>query len=372
MAQKVLVVRRELWNLTESKRIRVDEFEICALALALRLNRQPRFATESDRPGDATAKLAKKLERFRKRAKTACIKKFGRHERQQVANRWRAYVAWTRYYGLTASLSAFGYSWRRKVWRKQREELTEVLEKVLDVNFYEPLPAADMRKIVTLAASTFRRKRRAVVLRELLKTPVEHTQILLEFITARAVLKKRADAPKSLCERQSEIGDKLRTFMERRYASPVRDEPTAPEPQTQHHTSATVEVRRPAAIRHTNSTPPGETTPSKGSPSWQEWLRDFVAQWFLHCVDPVLRRDVCEQAQYLIGNNLLEQFRRSPTTGTTFNSLFAECRPGPEEEPINWCVTWVLTSLLALGRSPSQCYTDVQPGFGEAIRMTRF
>lgn len=93
MAQKVIGVRRKLWELPESKRIRVDEFEICALALALRLNRQPRFAPESDVTGDAMAIWAKKLERFRKRAKAACVKRLGRPERQEIANRWKAYVA---------------------------------------------------------------------------------------------------------------------------------------------------------------------------------------------------------------------------------------------------------------------------------------
>lgn len=257
------------------------------------------------------------------------------------------------------------------VRRKQREDLTQAFDTVLDENFYERLCAAEMSNIVTLAASTFRRGRRAVRLRKLLKAPAEHKQILLEFITARAVLQKRADAPKSLCERQAENGEKIRAAMARLYASPVHDAPSAPKPLAQPHTCAAVEVPRPAAIRHSDSTPPGETPAGNGAALWQEWLWDYVAQWFLGHVDPMLRRDVCEQAHYLVGRDLLDQFRRTPTIAKTIKNLFQECRPGPEEEPINWCVNWVLTSIFALGSSPMQCYTDVQLGFGRAIKIQK-
>ena len=111
-----------------------------------------------------------------------------------------------------------------------------------------------------------------------------------------------------------------------------------------------------------------ESVPKPRSPRWEEWLQHYIGRWFLRSVPVVLRREVCDQAKDLIKGNLLEQFRR-PTVATRFSELFDECQPNLKEEPIKSYAAWVVTCLLALGRTPRQAYTDVQLGFRNAQKI---
>ena len=369
MAQRLLSVRGKLWELTVPRKIRVDEFEIRGLGLALRLNRAPGSALRNDAAETTILALAAKLERFRKRAKLALIARFGKAEHQEFSDRWKAHVAWTRHYTLPTPTVILGTLWRAQLWRNQREELTEALATVVKDNFFEPLAPDEIVKMATLAASTFRRSRRAVGLRDLLKAPGEHAETLLKFVTTRATLKKRPDAPKSLCERLSDNGEKFMAFRRKARTTPKSPAPTVETIWPPVLSCRTTIVAKPVTILPSRVTAKIEKGPEPRSPAWEQCLRDFIGQWFLHTVEASLRREVCEQAQYLIGGNLLEQFRRPPTVATTFSAVFAECRPSPEEEPINWFAAWVLSFLLALGRTPGQVYTDVQLGFGRAEKI---
>lgn len=103
-----------------------------------------------------------------------------------------------------------------------------------------------------------------------------------------------------------------------------------------------------------------------------EKIRDSLAVWFNAEVIPGFERPVVEQAQFLIGRNLHEQYRRQ-TSATTLKGLIEELRPAEDprlaEEPINEYVAWVLGCLLAVRSDRSAIYDGVSFGFGRALAI---
>ena len=358
MAQRIISVRQKLWDTESSRKIRIDEFEISVAALALRL--LPEKSPEK-------SGLDKKLEKYRKRAKQAGVAKLGSAEHHILSEKWKAFLAWTRYYLLQTRIPQVGSQWRAGFWREQRQALARAINSVVHDNFYEVLGPCELKRLVLLAASTLRRGRRVVGLRGLLKAPEDHGDLLLRFVTKRVKLVKRVDAPKDPWELALERADKFRAFEEARRNGTLR-----PSVKT---TSVPAKAVRPTPVSTTNQParpiPPPPAPPPPGSAAWEDALRNFIGDWFRHTVDLDLRRSVCEQAHFLINNNHLQRLSLPPCSAKTFSSLLTECRPPEDEEPRNWYADWVLSFLIALGRTPPQIYLDVQLGFGRGQKLAK-
>src|ERR1035437_4677334 len=97
MAACVITLRRKLLEHSQSRKFRLDAVDLAVAAFALR-------QLKAHKPSDTTAvssaavkQLQKKIERYRRRAKRAAIRKEGKNSYQETAERWRRFVAWARY-----------------------------------------------------------------------------------------------------------------------------------------------------------------------------------------------------------------------------------------------------------------------------------
>jgi hypothetical protein len=195
MAARIIRVRRILWDLTQSRKIHLDGFELSALALALRLARAQKLVDTTESISAEIELLQFKIETYRKRAKRSATARVGATEYQSAAGRWRRFAAWLRYNVLYVNFPKRGEPRPATLWREQRRQLTELINKALAERFFESPCDVEMVKIVTLAARSLRRGRHSVGLRELLRAPRAHTDFLVGFVEKRVELKRLPGAP---------------------------------------------------------------------------------------------------------------------------------------------------------------------------------
>jgi hypothetical protein len=97
MANRIIDVRGKLWDLSQSRKIRLDVFELAAAAFALRIRESPKALGSIPSSPDDLKRLKKKVETYRKRAKRATVANSGKARYQTGAERWKQFVAWSRY-----------------------------------------------------------------------------------------------------------------------------------------------------------------------------------------------------------------------------------------------------------------------------------
>jgi len=78
MSTLITTVRGKLWDLTRSRKIWIDVFELAALALAVRLSRAQKLVDGSELVSSEIRLLQAKIEIYRKRAKRAATTRIGR------------------------------------------------------------------------------------------------------------------------------------------------------------------------------------------------------------------------------------------------------------------------------------------------------
>ena len=176
----MISVRRKVWGLTQSRKIRLDVFELVVAAFALRLWKNHKSA------GDCVASseiklLQAKIETYRKRAKRAAIANAGQVSYQVSAECWQSFVTWCRYHLLYFKPLNRGQAWRATLWREQRLQIVEFINRVLAERFFEVPSEAAMARVVTLITCSLRRCRHSVGLRDLLRSPQDHTNFLFDF-----------------------------------------------------------------------------------------------------------------------------------------------------------------------------------------------
>jgi len=353
MAARVVSARNKLWDLSQSRKIRLGPFELAAAAFALRLWKahEPSSTTEAVSAG--VKLLEAKIERYRRRAKSAAVKLVGKSVYEGSAQRWREFQAWSRYNLLYFRLPDRGKPRRANFWREQRQELTVAIKAALEKGFFEVPSDAEIAKIVTLATRSLRRGRHSVSLRELLQTPQDHTDFLVGFVEKRLELKPLPNAPVPPWKAASDRADIFRACRERRaQAAPI---PSSVNP----HESASGEEERSAATLLKAVTINGYT--HKGKAMTAESLCDAMAEWLYRTVTVRfdLTREVCEQAQFLIQHGAVDGYRGT-TTATSFDGLIEELRPADVDTDlpsfINTHAEWLLKVLLALRQKPGWMY----------------
>ena len=159
--------------------------------------------------------LQAKIEIYRKRAKRAAIAKIGKISYQISAECWQSFVAWCRYHLLYFKLPNRGQARRATLWRQQRLQVAELINRVLAERFFEVPSEAAMARVVTLITCSLRRCRHSVGLRELLRSPQGHTDFLFGFVEKRVNLKLLPGAPLPEWQAISDRADKFRQFREK-------------------------------------------------------------------------------------------------------------------------------------------------------------
>ena len=230
MADRIIAVRAELWNMTGSRRGRLDVFDIALLAFASRLRNANLGATDTRADADELKSLGRRLEAIRKRAKRATITRIGGEEYRLAADRWGGFVSWCRFNLLSFKPSAINRPWRKALWRTQREQLSQVINKLLAERFYESPSEKEMKRIVTLMASSSRRGRLHVGLREVLLNPSQFSDQILRFITKRVSLKLLPNAPRPEWQVTTDRMDAFNAYREGRGRSVPKKATQSPSP----------------------------------------------------------------------------------------------------------------------------------------------
>ncbi len=357
MAARIISVRGKLWDLIQSRKVRINAFELTVLALALRLSKARNLVDAAQSISMEIRLLQFKIELYRKRAKRAAISKIGRVAYQSAAQRWRRFVAWLRYNTLYLRIPKRGEAWRATLWREQRLQITELINKVLTERFFEVPSEAAMAKVVTLITCSLRRCRHSVGLRELLRCPQEYTDFLFGFVEKRVELKRLPGAPVPEWQAISDRADKFRELQSKscgKDSTPFdvgSDKIIATEPERL--VSAPPKIKTPRPFTRNRQ------------PLTAETLIDAMGIWLYQEVTTKfnLTREVCEQAQHQITRHLLDQYR-TKTAATSFNGVVQELRPADSFADIptiiNIYVRWMLEILLALRQEPAWIYQAIR------------
>jgi hypothetical protein len=366
MAVRMIRVRRKLWDLIQSRKIRIDAFELSALALALRLLRVQKLSDVTQSISTEIRLLQFKIELYRKRAKRAAIVKIGRFEYQSAAERWRRFVAWLRYNSLYLRLPERGEARSATLWREQRRQLTELINRTLAERFLETPSDVEMVRIVTLATRSLRRGRHLVSLRELLRAPQAHTDFLARFVEKRIELKRLPGAPVPAWQAVSDRADRFKEYQERNRGKVVEPSCISPnkiiKEELDHKVTMPPKVKTPRRYTHERQFLTSELLVN----AMTEWLYRNVTMKFNFTTE------VCKQARFQITHGFLDAYRVN-TAATSFNGLMKELRPVEFSDdsgiPISEIAGWLLGCLLATGQQPGWMYEAFGVAGNRAKRM---
>jgi hypothetical protein len=366
MSTRIVNVREKLWDLSQSRKIYLDVFELLALALALRLSGSQKLVDETKSTSSEIRLLQTKIEIYRRRAGRSAVTRIGRVEYRLAAQRWRRFIEWMRYNILYIKVPKRGAAWRATRWREQRVQLTQLITKILAERFFEIPSEAEMTRVVTLATTSLRRYRHSVGLRELLRSPQDHTDFLFGFIEKRLRLKRAPGAPVPAWQAMSDRADKFRE-----YQNKTRGKISAPYDSGNNESLGTER-------EHQACVPPKAESPRSfthnGQPLTAEVVMDTMAVWLYQELTMKfnLTREVCEQAQHQAKRGLLDQYGVK-TTATSLNTLLQELRPTDSftdiPSVINAYVKWLLEVLLALRQEPAWIYQAIGAICGQAMQL---
>jgi hypothetical protein len=368
MAVRMIRVRRKLWDLNQSRKIRIDAFELSALALASRLSRAQKLVDATQSISTEIRLLQFKIELYRKRAKRSAIASTRRLEYQSAAERWRRFVAWLRYNILYVNVPNRGEPQPATLWREQRRQLSELIKKSLAQRFFETPSDMEMMHIVTLATRSLRRGRHPMSLRELLRAPQAHTDFLARFVEKRIELKRLPGAPVPAWQAVSDRVDRFKEYQERNRGKIVEPSSISPD--------RIIKEERDREV----TTPPKVKTPRRYTHERQfltsEILVNAMAGWLFQNVTMKFNftTEVCKQARFQITHGLLDAYRVK-TAATSFNGLMKELRPVEFSDDsailISEIAGWLLGCLLATGQQPRWMYEAFGAAGNRAKRMEK-
>ena len=207
----------KVWDPTHSHKIRLDVFELSALALALRVTRAQKLIDITESVSAEIKLLEAKIEIYRKRAKRSAITRIGKVAYQALAERWRRFVACLRYNFLYINIRVRGFPYIRwgTMWREQRLQLTQLIYKILADRLFDAPSDVEMKRVVSLAVSTLGRYRYRVRLKALLQAPHEHTDFLFGFVSEASGIEVICRCLPGLCGRPSRIAQRSSTHSEK-------------------------------------------------------------------------------------------------------------------------------------------------------------
>jgi hypothetical protein len=386
MVARVMSLRSKLWGLAQSRKIRLDPFELAAAAFATRIAGDPRSSQTEIAKSPEMKRLKSKLETYRRRGMRAAVDRVGKAAYQEVADRWLKFVHWFRYNLLYFKMPSPDRSFWAAMWREQLIQLSVIITKLLEKRFCENLDDQQMSITITLATTSLRRCRHSVGLRDLLRDPEPHEDFLFEFVSKRNELKKLPGAPVPPWQAMMDRIDRVNAYLATKNANstakstvvsvPVVMVPVATVP-TQTALSrclARIPAPKPTVETvETIATPPVNT--HNGVPLTGEILCDAIAEWLVRAAGSQfnLIREICQQAQLMISKNLLDQYR-GPTVSTSFIGLLQELCPKNPITDANSFIRehagWLLRVLLALRQQPTWMHSAIGTLCARANRPT--
>jgi hypothetical protein len=188
MAQRIVTTRAKLIGMTDTRKVRLDVFQISVAALGLRLGKpkvNTRIPIQRLNTSNEHAALVRKLEKYRKRARRAAVTDLGSIEFAKAAESWRRFNQWVRYHLLQFTFRNIPRSVHVLKARDQRRAVGAMIQLALQERFHAPLNGAVLTKMVTLSKSSFLRGREAMTLKELLESEAKGRELLFSFVTAR-------------------------------------------------------------------------------------------------------------------------------------------------------------------------------------------
>ena len=188
MGQRIMTVACEVLDMTATRKIRLDVFDLATAAMALRVagtlarNRGTSLETRS------VDDLRAKLERYRKRAKRQAIAVIGKAAYAVLAETWKKYQGWVRY-NLLQFTVVIPVKWNNKpLMREQRQKLEIMITRALVEHQRSPLPLEEVARMALLAKNDLRRGRLTMTLRELLNADRAGRDLLFAFVDKRVEL----------------------------------------------------------------------------------------------------------------------------------------------------------------------------------------
>jgi site-specific recombinase XerD len=147
MAARCFSLGFEIREMTATRKVRLDLFELATAALALRVSgKLARHRVEPLAAGE-TKSLANKLENYRKRAKRQLIRKFGEAAFATLGKAWRKYVEWVRYHLTQFTLpTRVGFD-SKLLWRQQHESLAAMITQAIQERCYSPLSREQLARM---------------------------------------------------------------------------------------------------------------------------------------------------------------------------------------------------------------------------------
>ncbi len=322
MAAHMLSAWNKLKWINPSRKVRLNCFELAALAFAYRMAIKEELA-----PEDVLAKvpgLADKLERYRKRAKRAAIKQIGRDAYGEQAECWRRFLQYVH------SILCFRPTLRKSsallvFHRDRREKLLALAAEVA--------PTADpvqLRHLVDLAKSEVLRDRHLETLGLLVENDTRGREFMARFLLKRIDPELLAPEFQTLDIRQSAREERLRSVMVLDAPDWPADEVQVTETTGEEHRDA-IEVPLPSVESLVEApVAPLLAAIPKTLPTQRE-VSEHYAGWLLDEADPEDWAEISKNIQYLAWNATARYTREA--TSKTIAEAIVEAKP-VETKPV--------------------------------------
>jgi hypothetical protein len=353
MASHVLTARNKLKWVNASRKIRLNCFQLAALAFALRMVRKEKLASKEVLA--KVAGLANKLERYRKRAMRAAIKQIGVDAYGEQAEIWRRFLQYV--HGILCYRPAQRkFSGLRLLHRDQRQKLLELATEVA--------PTADpalLLHLVDLVKREVLRDRHPVTLGMLVSDDARGLEFMASFLGNHIDPYLLAPEFQSLDIVQSAREEQLKKAL-------VLDQDDDPVDEVQvagkivEEPGATTEEPPPRVESLAEA--PAAPLASAVTVSTQQELAEQYAEWLLAEVHPADWESITTQTQDEIWRPTRERRPRTvPKIPPGAGAEFRPSCPGPDAFELNnryadWGAAW----LLAGNPSPNTASKAAREG----------
>lgn len=376
MAERFLALRNKVGEIPQSRKIRLNFVDLAIAGFALRLWKSHKPSDTPEESSTVVKRLQKKIERYRRRAVRSAIRKEGQASYQETAERWRRFVAWTRYHLLYFKYTKRWAPYRAERWREQRRQLTLAFATALTGRFFEVPSGVEMVRLVTLATRSLKRRRHPMSLLELLRAPQAHADFLVGFAMKRVALKHLPGAPLSWWQAASDRGEAFRAFLERRAKAALPPSSAKPR-ETIARSSAPDQSAPTAASQTVKLSGDQKTLTEKGLVRMtEEGLQKSINNWLYRTVTMDFAQGVCNEATSQINRQLLDQYRGETITFLyegLFERYMSESRPAEfsahRPTMARQYTAWLLRCLLALRQDPRWINQAIGIAMGRAKEM---
>jgi hypothetical protein len=360
IAQTMIEVRAKLWDFSHSRRIYLNFIEISTLAFALRqLHKADPGVTKAD-SRDIVQALAKKLEKYRKRAKRSAIAPQGKQGYDDAAARWGGFRDWAQFNLLYSNLPRRGTPFIKQSWRAKRGQMAELIKVTVKERYDLGLTEADVNKIRDLVIPSLRRGRHELTLNTVLEGSDAAKDFLIAFMTKRLDLKKGPSAPRSQWERYFERSAVIAEAMKRPFPNPIHSWSL---PSNDMDISGSCNPVHMVAGRPAMA----EKSQSLNVLTDQQIIL-AISTWFIESVDAGYRQAVCDEARHQVVR-YPEHYSRT-LISKSLRDLIEEARPAIDSS--QWCdyvnahVDWLLNWMLALRSNPHFVFGAIGRGYTQA------